>query len=80
MPGAFYLYVDAVDAVYQRALDAGANPAAAPADQFWGDRTATVHDRFGNTWHLATRIENLSHQEVERRLMALASQQAEAGR
>jgi len=72
MGGAFYLYVEEVDAVYQRALAAGATATVAPANQFWGDRTATVHDRFGNIWHLATRVEEVSQEEVERRIAAMA--------
>lgn len=68
MAGSFYLYLGDVDAVYQQALSAGASSTAAPTDQFWGDRTATVHDRFGNIWHLATRIENVSLEEVQRRM------------
>ncbi len=72
MAGAFYLYVDEVDAIYQRALSAGATSAMEPADQFWGDRTATVHDRFGNIWHMATHIEDVSHQELEKRIAAMA--------
>ncbi len=72
MPGAFYLYVDEVDAAYQLALTAGATSDVEPADRFWGDRTATVHDRFGNTWHIATRIEDVSHEELERRIAAMA--------
>lgn len=71
MGGAFYLYVEEVDAVYQRALAAGATATVAPANQFWGDRTATVHDRFGNIWHLATRVEEVSQEEVERRIAAM---------
>ena len=72
MAGAFYLYVDEVDTVYRRALAAGATSAMEPANQFWGDRTATVHDRFGNIWHLATRVEEVSQQEIERRIAAMA--------
>ncbi len=72
MPGALYLYLDEVDGVYQRAIAAGATSAMAPADQFWGDRTATVHDRFGNIWHLATRVEDVSHEELERRIAEMA--------
>lgn len=72
MGGAFYLYTQEVDTVYQRALAAGASSAMAPADQFWGDRTATVHDQFGNIWHLATRLEEVSPEELERRLAAMA--------
>lgn len=68
MAGTFYLYLGDVDAMYQQALTAGASSTAGPTDQFWGDRTATVHDRFGNIWHLATRIENISLEEVQRRM------------
>jgi len=70
MGGAFYLYVEEVDAVYQRALAAGATATMAPANQFWGDRMATVHDRFGNIWHAATRVEDVSQEEIERRIAA----------
>lgn len=72
MGGSFYLYMEEVDTVYQRALAAGASSAMAPADQFWGDRTATVHDRFGNIWHLATRVEEVSPEELQRRIAAMA--------
>ena len=72
MGGAFYLYVEEVDAVYQRALTAGASPVMAPANQFWGDRMATVNDRFGNLWHVATRIEEVSTGELQRRIAAMA--------
>jgi PhnB protein len=43
-----------------------------PVNQFWGDRTATVHDRFGNIWHIATRIEDVPPEELERRIEAMA--------
>ncbi|OQX19849.1 MAG: glyoxalase [Desulfobulbaceae bacterium A2] len=72
MGGALYLYVEDVDAVYQSALAAGASSGMAPADQFWGDRTATVNDRFGNIWHLATRVEDVSFEELQRRMAAMA--------
>jgi PhnB protein len=72
MAGAFYLYLDEVDVVYKRALAAGATSVVEPADQFWGDRTCTVRDRFGNIWHLATRVEEVSPQELQRRMAAMA--------
>ena len=72
MAGTFYLYVDEVDVVYQRAKSAGATSVAEPADQFWGDRTATVHDRFGNIWHIASRVEDVSPEELARRVAAMA--------
>ena len=56
MPTMFYVYVADVDGGYWRALQAGATSMSAPADQPFGDRTASVRDMFGNTWYLATQI------------------------
>ena len=50
----FYLYVTDVDALYKRAVAAGAVSQMEPTDQIWGDRMATVRDSFGNTWWIAT--------------------------
>lgn len=66
------LYVEGVDAVYERALRAGATSIAAPADQFYGDRTATVEDMFGNRWTMGTHIEDVSDEELARRMSALS--------
>jgi PhnB protein len=65
-----YLYVEDADAVYRRALQAGATSLAEPADQFWGDRTGAVQDPFGNRWWIATRIEDVSPEELGRRMSA----------
>jgi len=54
-----YLYVPDVDAVYRRALQAGATSISEPADQPYGDRNAGVKDPFGNTWYIATHIKDL---------------------
>jgi len=70
MPGAFYLYVADMDTVYKRALEAGATSTMEPADQFWGDRLAAVKDRFGNVWNLATHVEDVSAEELQRRMAA----------
>jgi uncharacterized glyoxalase superfamily protein PhnB len=55
-PQSFYLYVDDVDAVYARALDAGAKSLSEPQDQFWGDRFAQVEDLDGYRWALARHL------------------------
>lgn len=55
-PQSFYLYVDDVDAVYTRALAAGAKSLSEPQDQFWGDRFAQIEDLDGYRWALARRI------------------------
>ena len=59
LPAALYLYLEDVDAVYQRALQAGAVSLSEPADQPYGDRLAGVKDRFGNTWYLSTHIADI---------------------
>ena len=56
MPSMFFLYVPNVDATYRRALEAGAISTGEPADQPYGDRTASVKDVFGNQWYLATHL------------------------
>jgi len=58
MPTTFYLYVDDVDAWYQRAMEAGATSKGEPADQPYGDRVGGVADPFENTWYLGTPIRN----------------------
>jgi PhnB protein len=60
MPAMFYLYVPNVDAMYARALSAGATSIYAPKDQPYGDRAGAVKDTFGNEWHLATHIKDVS--------------------
>ena len=67
----FYLYVNDVDAAYKRAVGAGATSQSEPADQFWGDRMASVTDPFGNTWSIATHKEDPSPEEMAKRMAAL---------
>ncbi|MGC1164038.1 MAG: VOC family protein [Candidatus Sulfotelmatobacter sp.] len=59
MQSMFYMYVPDCDAVYQRALAAGAKSSQEPADQYYGDRTAAVNDAFGNQWYIATHIKDV---------------------
>ena len=59
MPTMFYLYVPDCDAVYRRALQAGATSIAEPVDQPYGDRSGGVKDVFGNTWYIATHIKDM---------------------
>jgi PhnB protein len=60
MPTMFYLYVPDCDAVYQRALQAGATSIAEPVDQPYGDRSGGVKDAFGNQWYIATHIKDVT--------------------
>ncbi|HMD71346.1 MAG TPA: VOC family protein [Bryobacteraceae bacterium] len=70
-PCSLYLYVEDVDAVYQRAIQAGATSVREPSDQFYGDRTGGVIDPCGNYWGIATHVEDVSQDEVERRFAAM---------
>lgn len=58
------LYVEDVDAVVQRAVDAGATVTMEVADQFWGDRFGTVRDPFGHVWSVATHVEDVPPEEM----------------
>jgi uncharacterized glyoxalase superfamily protein PhnB len=58
MPAMFYLYVPDCDAVYQRALQAGATSIMEPVDQPYGDRNGAVKDAFGNQWYIATHVKD----------------------
>ncbi len=60
MPTMFYLYVEECDALYKRALSAGATSISEPADQPYGDRSAGITDPFGNKWYIATHIKDVS--------------------
>jgi uncharacterized glyoxalase superfamily protein PhnB len=68
-----YFYVTDVDATYRAALEAGGESLYEPFDQFWGDRTATVKDPAGNTWWIATHVEEVDPDELARRAEAIGS-------
>ena len=70
MFGSLYLYVHDVDAVYKRALQAGATSTSEPADQFYGDRSAGIKDPVGNQWWIATHKEDIPPEEIARRAAA----------
>jgi PhnB protein len=67
MPCNLMLYTEDVDAVYGRAIKAGATSMREPADQFYGDRSGGVLDPCGNQWWIATHVEDVSPEEMERR-------------
>jgi PhnB protein len=62
-----YLYVEDTDAVYRAAIAAGAKSILEPVNQFYGDRNAGVEDPTGNQWWIATHVEDVSPEEMQRR-------------
>ena len=65
-----YIYVDDVDATYAAAIAAGAKPLMPVADQFYGDRSGGFEGPGGNKFWVATHIEDVSNEEIERRSQA----------
>jgi PhnB protein len=63
-----YLYVEDCDAVYKKAVDAGAKSFREPKTEFYGDRSAGVLDAFGNQWWMATHVEDVSEEEMQKRM------------
>ena len=66
-PSSLYLYVEQVDAVFDRAVQAGATVQMPVADMFWGDRAGSLVDPFGHRWMIGTHIQDLSSDEIRRR-------------
>jgi PhnB protein len=65
-----HIQTEDVDSLFDRAVKAGAKATMPVADQFWGDRYGQVTDPFGQRWSLATRVEQLTPEEVEERAKA----------
>ena len=72
------LYVNDVDSSYKTAIDAGAKQLRPIENQFWGDRMGSLTDPFGHQWSLATHVEDVSEDEMERRMQAFSAQQKKA--
>jgi PhnB protein len=68
------LYVEKVDEVVAQAVEAGAQIERPLQDQFYGDRSATLADPFGHRWTVATHIEDVPPEEINRRMAEMASQ------
>ena len=66
-PVHIYLYVEDVDAVFKQAIDCGATELLPVKDQFYGDRSGGLTDPFGHVWYVATRIEEVSSEEIQKR-------------
>ena len=68
------LYTEDCDAIHKAALAAGATELRAPEDQFYGDRASTIEDPFGHRWSVMTHIEDVSPEEMEKRMAAMGEQ------
>ena len=69
-PVTISLYVEDVDAVFDAAVAAGATAVRAVEDQFYGDRTGQLEDPFGHRWSVATHVEDVPPEEMEKRMKA----------
>jgi PhnB protein len=71
-PVGLLLYVDDADATFAKAVALGAQVEKPMADQFYGDRTGTIKDPFGHKWTIATHKEDVTPEEMQRRMAAMA--------
>ncbi len=74
-PVTIHRYVTDCDAAVRQAEAAGAAVVMPPADMFWGDRYAVVNDPFGHAWSLATHVNDLSNEEIEKAAREFFAQQ-----
>ena len=73
-----FLYVEDVDSVFNQAVKSGGKADMAPKDMFWGDRFGKLTDPFGHLWALATHIEDIAPQEMEKRAKAAMAEMSQA--
>ena len=67
-----HVYVEDVDAVYKKAVDNGAKALRPVKDQFYGDRSGSLLDPFGHMWSVATHVEDVSPDEMRKRMKAMS--------
>jgi PhnB protein len=68
------IYVDRVDDVFKQAIALGAKEKQPLKDQFYGDRSGSLQDPYGHQWTIATHVEDVTPEEMDRRMQALGSQ------
>jgi len=69
-PVSIMIYVEDVDTVFNQAVAAGGKVKQAVKDQFYGDRLGTLEDPFGHVWHVSTHKEDVSVEEMQKRMKA----------
>jgi PhnB protein len=67
-PVSLHMYVEDVDSVFERAVEAGAKPVRPVEDQFYGDRLGSFEDPFGHHWNVASHVEDVSPEEMSKRM------------
>ena len=67
------IYVEDCDTVFKQAIDAGGTEKQAVQDQFYGDRSGTLEDPFGHVWTVATHKEDVTEEEIGKRLAAMSA-------
>lgn len=77
-PVSLFLYVEDVDAFFERAVAAGAEVAMPLADMFWGDRFGSLLDPFGHSWSVATHIRDVGPEEMAEAAEKAFSEQGKA--
>ena len=70
-PGILYIYTEDVDSMYAAAIAAGGVSMREPTNEFYGDRSSGVRDTAGNEWWIATHVEDVSEEEMQRRMKEL---------
>lgn len=73
-PVTLSVYVEDVDAVFDRAVEAGATPLAAVEQKFYGDRSGQFEDPFGHRWNVASHVEDVPPEEIARRASGPATE------
>ena len=73
-----HIYIDGVDAAFDRAVKAGAQVEMPLAEQFWGDRYGKITDPFGHHWGLAQHVEDVAPAEMQRRSEEWTAKMAKA--
>lgn len=76
-PAALWIYVDDSEALFNRAVKAGAKEQIPIDNQFWGDRAGAVADPAGYTWWIATHKEDLTHDEIQERAASFFQQESQ---
>ena len=71
-PVTLHLYVEDADATFDRAVQGGAKPLRPMEDRFYGDRSGQFEDPYGHRWNVATHVEDVSEEEMQRRMTAMS--------